>query len=122
VQLDGVRPRSAVRWKRPWLTVVVLYCPLEHAPGVPQAHVFASKLPRSPGRPAHERGDERGDAEEGQEGEERDADDAVLSGHEAHDPSVEKQARAEHDDACPEPRGVSEPIAIEVSVSRRRPW
>jgi hypothetical protein len=60
------------------------------------------ELTRSAGRSAHERRDEPGAAEEDQEREERNADDTVLSGHEAHAPGVEEQARAEHDNVCPE--------------------
>jgi hypothetical protein len=45
----------------PWLTVVVPYCPLEHAPGVPQARMSAVN-PLSTGRQvpaAQEGGDAR---------------------------------------------------------------
>jgi hypothetical protein len=84
------------------LTVVVPYCPLVHAPGVPKPAFTMGKLPRSARRGAHDCRDERGAAEEDQDGEDRDAEDAVLSGHEAEAPGVDEQAHAEHDDACPE--------------------
>ena len=74
--------------------------------GPSAAHVDSSRrLPRSAGRSAHDCRDEPAAAEEDQEGEDRnakDADDAVLSGHEAYAPGVDEQAGAEHDDACPE--------------------
>jgi hypothetical protein len=80
-----------------------------HHPAVakrgPSPRVHNGQLPRSAGWSAHERSDEPAAAEEDQEGEDsnaKDADDAVLSGHEAHAPGVDEQTGAEHDDARPE--------------------
>jgi hypothetical protein len=69
-------------------------------------------------RSAHDGRDESADAEEGQEAEERNSDDAVLSGHEAHDPGVEEQACAEHDEACPEAKASERRDRHGVSVPR----
>src|SRR5215208_1986069 len=65
--------------------------------------VPSAKLPRWAGRSARDCRDEPGAAEEDQEREDRNAGNGVRSGHEAKAPAIDEQARAEHDDACPEP-------------------
>ena len=86
-------------------------CPLRSGRSRPgcgpsAAHAHSSRrLPRSAGRSAPDCRDEPAAGEEDEEGEDRnakDADDVVLSGHEAYAPGVDEQAGAKHDDACPE--------------------
>ena len=101
VQLNGVladEPPCRVVREWPWLSAAVPWSMPQVCPKL----ACSRRLPRTAGRSAHEGRDEAGDAEKGQERKEHNAGGAVLSGHEAHDPGVEEQAPAKHDNACPE--------------------
>src|SRR5829696_5075095 len=65
----------------------------------------AAGLLRAPGRSEPDNHDEPSEAQESPEGEEHNADDAVLPGHDQHGPHVDDQARAEHGHAGPEAPG-----------------
>jgi hypothetical protein len=66
----------------------------------------AAGLLRAPGRSEPDNHDEPSEAEESPEGEEHNADEAVLPGHNQHGPHVDDQARAEHGMRVQKPRGV----------------
>jgi len=76
---------------------------------LPRWHVAggdAAGLLQAPGWSEPDNHDEPSEAEESPEGEEHNADEAVLPGHDQHGPHVDDQARAEHGTRVQKPRGV----------------